>query len=480
MYLDHFGLREPPFLITPHADFFFGGANRSALLDALVYALGREEGLVKVSGEVGTGKTMLARVLMNRLPDSLRPIYLADPLMDRAELLAVLADELGCTDLADGSPHRLLRAVQATLVAEFSVGRQIVLLIDEAHAMPADTLEQIRLLSNLESERHKLVKIALFGQPELDDLLDRADMRQLKDRITQHFRLDPLSPADVATYIDFRMRAAGYRGPAVFDEAATARIARESGGLTRRINVLADKALLAAFARGAHGVGIADAERAVADTRTRAEPVRTSGLPAFVRPALFALAAAALLGLGIAIGRLQPEAASLPAAAGSASAAPAMSAPASPRTELATAAPATPATATPPSDMPVAAQSSEPATEDGAQQIATGDPLETLLAGSRGWTASAPAERWFIQLMSVPAGKGPYVLDYVRRASRAVDPALLRAYRTETPAGSQIAVIYGDFPDQRSAQQAIGALPDWIAASRPMARSVRSLRGEST
>lgn len=480
MYLEHFGLREPPFLITPHADFFFGGANRSALLDALVYALGREEGLVKVSGEVGTGKTMLARVLMNRLPDSLRAIYLADPLMDRAELLAVLADELGCTDLADDSPHRLLRAVQATLVAEFSMGRQVVLLIDEAHAMPADTLEQIRLLSNLESERHKLIKIALFGQPELDDLLDRADMRQLKDRITQHFRLDPLSPADVATYIDFRMRAAGYRGPAVFDDSATARIARESGGLTRRINVLADKALLAAFARGAHGVSIADAERAVADTRTRAEPVRTAGRQAFVRPALFALAATALLGLGIAIGRLLPETAPLTAAAASAavSAEPSAAVPA--RAEPAAPAPTAPTATAQPVEVPVATPSAERAADSGAQPGTAGDPLEALLAGSRGWTTSAPAERWFIQLMSVPAGKGPYVLDYVRRASRAVEPALLRAYRTETPAGSQIAVIYGDFPDQRSAQQAIGALPDWIAASRPMARSVRSLRGEST
>lgn len=480
MYLDHFGLREPPFLITPHADFFFGGANRSALLDALVYALGREEGLVKVSGEVGTGKTMLARVLMNRLPDSLRAIYLADPLMDRAELLAVLADELGCTDLADGSPHRLLRAVQATLVAEFSVGRQVVLLIDEAHAMPADTLEQIRLLSNLESERHKLVKIALFGQPELDDLLDRADMRQLKDRITQHFRLDPLSPADVATYIDFRMRAAGYRGPAVFDDTATARIARESGGLTRRINVLADKALLAAFARGAHGASGADAERAIADTRTRAETVhstrRPPHRPSFVRPALLALAAVALLGMGVVIGRLLPASAPAPAAVRSADTPPVQAerAPA-----VATAAPSVPAATE--AAPAVAAPAAIPlaGTTTGPSASASGDPLEALLASSRDWTTSAPGERWFIQLMSVPAGKGPYVLDYVRRASRSVDPALLRAYRTETTAGSQIAVIYGDFADQRSAQQAVASLPDWIAASRPMARSVRSLRGET-
>lgn len=167
-----------------------------------------------MSGEVGTGKTMLARVLIGRLPPHLRAIYLADPLMNRHELLAVLADELGCTDTAGDSAHEMLRAAQQALVAEFSAGRQIVLLIDAAHAMPADTLEQIRLLSNLESERHKLIKIALFGQPELDALRDRPDMRQLKDRITQHFRLDPLAPDDVATSIDFRMRAAGYRGPA--------------------------------------------------------------------------------------------------------------------------------------------------------------------------------------------------------------------------------------------------------------------------
>lgn len=300
MYLDHFGLREAPFLITPHADFFFGGANRSALLDALVYALGREEGLVKVSGEVGTGKTMLARVLIGRLPPHLRAIYLADPLMNRGELLAVLADELGCADTAGDSAHRMLRAVQQALVAEFSAGRQIVLLIDEAHAMPADTLEQIRLLSNLESERHKLIKIALFGQPELDALLDRPDMRQLKDRITQHFRLDPLAPDDVATYIDFRMRAAGYRGPAVFERAATARIARDSGGLTRRINVLADKSLLAAFARNAHAVTLADAQRAAADTQTRADlpPQRKAA-----RNLLLTLGGVALVGAGYLLGR---------------------------------------------------------------------------------------------------------------------------------------------------------------------------------
>ncbi len=467
MYLEHFGLREAPFRITPHADFFFGGANRSALLDALVYALGREEGLVKVSGEVGTGKTMLARVLIARLPAHLRAIYLADPLMNRGELLAVLADELGCPPAtgSDGSAHRLLRSVQEALVAEFAAGRQVVLLIDEAHAMPADTLEQIRLLSNLESERHKLIKIALFGQPELDDMLARADMRQLKDRITQHFRLDPLLPADVETYLDFRLRAAGYRGPPLFETAATTRIARESGGLTRRINVLADKALLSAYARGAHSVGDSDAIRAIADTRVHGRPTPRRPIG---RIALIVSLAAALVTGGFLLGR------------GSAAPAPAPTAslPAPPANTIAGPVPdASPAQAMPASPAQTGLTGNdraEPVTD--TRPAATDDPLQALLASSRRWSGDAPGDHWFIQLMSAPATQGGYVQNYLQRARRSLDPEQLRIYRADTAGGPQIAVIYGDFPDQRSALQSLAELPDWIAASRPLPRQVRSLR----
>jgi MSHA biogenesis protein MshM len=268
---------------------------------------------------------MLARVLIDQLPAHLRAIYPADPLMNRGELPAVLADELGCAPAngSEGSAHPLLRAVQEALVGEFAAGRQIVLLIDEAHAMPAETLEQIRLLSNLESERHKLIKIARFGQPEPDDLLARTDMRQLKDRVTQHFRLDPLQPDDVGTCIDFGMRAAGYRGPNVFDGAAVIRIARDSGGLTRRINILADKALLAAFARGAHAVTAADATRALTDTELR---VRASGGASPTRLALGVVASLVPLGAGFLLGRIadrpSPEASLQAATAGDSSIAP--------------------------------------------------------------------------------------------------------------------------------------------------------------
>ena len=265
MYLEHFGLHEPPFRITPHTDFFFDGANRGAMLDALIYAITHDEGIVKISGEVGSGKTMLCRVLMERLPDNITIVYLANPSLSREDILYAIADELHL-DITDNARASLvLRTLQNHLIESFSAGRQVVVLIDEAHAMPVETLEQIRLLSNLESNRHKLLQLVLFGQPELNDILARADMRQLKERITHNFELAPLVRNDIASYLDFRMRAAGYRGPSVFTPAALKMIAQTSHGLTRRINILADKALLAAFATNSHQVGAKEAQAAIRD-----------------------------------------------------------------------------------------------------------------------------------------------------------------------------------------------------------------------
>ena len=241
MYLEHFGLKEAPFRITPHTDFFFQGANRGATLEALLYAITHDEGIVKVSGEVGSGKTMLCRVLMERLPATVETIYLANPSLSRDEILFAIGDELKL-QLENDRPTRVLRSLQEHLLNLFGQGRRVVVLIDEAHAMPDDTLEEIRLLSNLESNRHKLLQIVLFGQPELDEHLDTAGMRQLKERVTQSFRLEPLVRGDIESYIDFRMRAAGYRGPKVFTREGISLIARASQGLTRRVNILADKA----------------------------------------------------------------------------------------------------------------------------------------------------------------------------------------------------------------------------------------------
>jgi hypothetical protein len=175
----------------------------------------------------------------------------------------------------------------------------VVVLIDEAHVMPEDTLEQVRLLSNLESSRHKLLQIVLFGQPELDQTLAKASLRQLRDRITHGFRMRPLASAEVGKYLSFRMRAAGYKGPEVFTPQAVARLARASGGLTRRINILADKSLLAAYSEASHGITEHHVKAAVADSEFAAA---VPPAPPKWRPAALligVLAVGAILGAGI-------------------------------------------------------------------------------------------------------------------------------------------------------------------------------------
>lgn len=313
LYLEHFGLSEPPFRITPHTDFFFEGAERGTTLEALTYAVLHDEGIVKVSGEVGSGKTMLCRMLMERLPREVETIYLATPSLAADEILHAIADDL---DLE--LPERrtaALRELQEHLIRLYAAGRRVLILIDEAHVMPDDTLEQVRLLSNLESNRHKLLHIVLFGQPELDETLAKASLRQLRDRITQAFRMRPLATPEVAKYLSFRMRAAGYRGPEVFSPGAVARIARASAGLTRRINILADKALLAAYTENTHAITERHAKAAVADSEFASPPAPAR------RAALFyiGLALAAGLGIGAAVAgwyaKASSHAPSLPTAA---------------------------------------------------------------------------------------------------------------------------------------------------------------------
>src|SRR3954463_975588 len=197
---------EPPFRITPHTDFFFEGAERGPTLEALAYAVLHDEGIVKVSGEVGSGKTMLCRMLMERLPAEVATIYLATPSFARDEILQAIADDL---DLKLSERRTVaLRELQEHLITLYGEGRRVVILIDEAHVMPEDALEQVRLLSNLESSRHKLLQIGVFGQPARDPTLAKASLRPRRDRIAHSFRMRPLSAPEVATYLAFRMRAA--------------------------------------------------------------------------------------------------------------------------------------------------------------------------------------------------------------------------------------------------------------------------------
>ena len=248
MYYAHFGLKEPPFKITPNTEVFFTGANRGAVLDALIYAITNGEGIVKVVGEVGSGKTMLCRMLQTMLPESVESIFLANPSVAPEHVLHAIAFELQLKLPKNADRLKVMQMLQSYLVASHSAGKQVVVFVEEAQSMPLATLEEIRLLSNLETKHHKLLQIVLFGQPELDVNLNQTNIRQLRERITHGFNLSPLNAKEIGEYLIFRLRAAGYFGPPIFTKAAVKKISASAQGLVRRVNILADKALLATFA----------------------------------------------------------------------------------------------------------------------------------------------------------------------------------------------------------------------------------------
>ena len=266
MYEGHFGLARAPFRITPDPEFFFPGGNRGAVLQALIYAIARGEGIVKVVGEVGSGKTMLCRMLERELPADCEIVYVVNPRLAAEVVLHAIATELGLTVAAEDSKLKVLHALHDYLLAKHAAGRRVVMFIEEAQAMPVETLEEIRLLSNLETTQAKLLQIVLFGQPELDDKLALHEIRQLRERITHGFDLTPLKREQIRDYLQARLRASGYRGDGLFAPSAIRAIESASRGLLRRINVLADKALLAAYASQANLVGRDHVRRAVADS----------------------------------------------------------------------------------------------------------------------------------------------------------------------------------------------------------------------
>lgn len=254
MYYAHFGLTEAPFKITPNTDFFFAGGSRGEVLEALVFSIAQGEGIVKVTGEVGSGKTMLCRMLEDRLPDNVETVYLANPSVSPEEILHAIAAELQLDISLTASRLEVMQRLQQHLLERHEAGQRVVVFVEEAQSMRVEALEEMRFLSNLETRHDKLLQLVLFGQPELDQNLARQHIRQLRERITQSFALRPLNAKEIHAYIDYRLRAAGYHGPELFNARAARMIARASKGLTRRVNIIADKSLLAAYGDGTHTV----------------------------------------------------------------------------------------------------------------------------------------------------------------------------------------------------------------------------------
>lgn len=266
MYYDYFGLKQPPFRITPDTSLFYPGGDRGAVLDALIYAIINGEGMVKVVGEVGSGKTMLCRMLEKELPEKVEVVYLANPSLSPENILHAIAFELKLDVGPDTSRLQVMHNLQEYLLKRHSEDRQVVVFVEEAQAMPIATLEEIRLLSNLETQQSKLLQIVLFGQPELDELIANPEIRQLKERITYSFQLNPFVSEHIRDYVNTRLRASGYRSGEVFDKGAIRKIERYSRGLLRRVNILADKALLAAYAANTNLVTAKHVKQAARDS----------------------------------------------------------------------------------------------------------------------------------------------------------------------------------------------------------------------
>ncbi len=266
MYYASFGLKQPPFRITPDTRLFFPGGNRGAVLEALVYAVANGEGIVKVVGEVGSGKTMLCRMLEVELPKNVEIVYLANPRLAPEHILHAIAFELNLPVQTKDDRLKVMHCLHEYLLRKHAENRRTVAFVEEAQGMPIETLEEIRLLSNLETQHEKLLQIVLFGQPELDESLAKPRIRQLKERITYSFYLQPFSVAQVRDYLNSRLRANGYKGDALFSAAAVRAITRYSKGLVRRINILADKALLATYADNALKVQAKHVRRAARDS----------------------------------------------------------------------------------------------------------------------------------------------------------------------------------------------------------------------
>jgi MSHA biogenesis protein MshM len=272
MYESHFGLQEAPFALTPNTRYFLRARSHNDALELLLVALREREGFIKITGEVGTGKTLLCRLLLNELEQDAFTAYIPNPHLTPDTLYAAVAEELGVDVDRCANTHQILKALNERLIALAMEQRPVVLVIDEAQAMPEDTIEALRLLTNLETESIRLLQVVLFGQPELDQLLQRDSLRQLRQRITFQYRLVPLDRVLVAQYLRHRLAQAGYNGGDLFSPPALRLITRSSGGIPRLVNIIAHKSMLAAWGKGDRQVARSHVMAAIRDTESARMP----------------------------------------------------------------------------------------------------------------------------------------------------------------------------------------------------------------
>lgn len=292
MYLQHFQLKDFPFGITPDTSFFFSSEASQQALNTLLVATRAGEGFIKITGEVGTGKTLLCRQLLLSVGSDFQTAYIPNPYLTPQGLLLELAEELGADTAALGEAaemqrqHLLLKALNQRLLSLALENKRVLVCLDEVQAMPIETLEALRLLTNLETEKRKLVQVVIFGQPELDEKLDHPSIRQLKQRITFDYHLGPLMGPELARYLDHRMAVAGYDGVRLFSAPALWMLKWRTRGFPRLVNIVAHKALMCSYGRGKKSVGLREMNAAINDTASLRIRVQRVVLPSL---ALFAL-----------------------------------------------------------------------------------------------------------------------------------------------------------------------------------------------
>lgn len=268
MYTEHFGLREVPFSITPDTSFFFTSPHSQEALNTLLVAARNGEGFIKITGEVGTGKTLLCRKFMATLGEDFVTAYIPNPYLEPRTLMLALADELSIELEKGVDQHKLIKALMMRLMGLAVEGKRVVLCLDEAQAIPVVSLEALRLLTNLETEKRKLLQIVMFGQPELNRKLELESVRQLAQRIIFHHHLGPLRKDDLDYYLAHRLRVAGYGGARLFSRGAVAKLYGASGGIPRLVNILAHKSLMVAYGLGKQEVTRQHVSEAARDTFT--------------------------------------------------------------------------------------------------------------------------------------------------------------------------------------------------------------------
>jgi MSHA biogenesis protein MshM len=444
------------------------------VLDALIYAITNGEGIVKVVGEVGSGKTMLCRMLQTMLPEKIESIYLANPSVAPEDVLHAIAFELQLKLPKNADRLKVMQVLQTHLLARHAAGKQVVIFVEEAQGMPLATLEEIRLLSNLETKHDKLLQIVLFGQPELDENLNQTNIRQLRERITHSFNLAPLQTKEIGEYLIFRLRAAGYFGPHLFSNAAISKIAASAQGLVRRVNILADKSLLAAFAEGQYQVTPKHVQAAIGDSEFGLEKSKQQAKQSQW------LMWAGLLALGLALGYAVSMWAQKPK-----SVSPETSPETNSQKDISTSLPQKPIATQAKINIKTPALEANIGAPSSPVQIAAPVPtpvqiddiLTRRINVTSAWLVSQPPTTVSIQLMG--ATSDAQLKNDLEILSQQIELDNIYVYRTKVNNLPFLTVLYGSFANRFEATQALQKLPTEIQKNRPQLRTIAGVLQET-